>query len=271
MYALFYHHLLCDGGSSWDASWNKRKTKKHKVKHANVFKRKNNSLLIWMASEIAQLDPKKNCVTAIYYLALLLIIVPPLIWLSPQLENQSSVICSIDDFHVTVLQSITNTTSQSVIHFDLKLQNKAVEMGAYYDNLTFTFSYVNTSSNDTNTTFIPLANYTVRGFHLGIDSETHRKDFLLVAGGADWVKNASEVVFRVGLETAVLFKDVFFSKSKRFKLLAEADVAVNATSGKKIRDKSIELKNLQEHPISGWAVSGSSYLWSFEFLQDLFF
>lgn len=184
----------------------------------------------------------------------MLIFVPPLIWLGLKLEDESSVKCSIKDFYVTVPQNNTNTAAQSIIYFDLKLENYAATMGAYYNNLILTFSYVNVSSNISG--IIPLANYTVQGFHQGIEKDTHRKGFVLAAaGGAPWKEGTSKVVFRVNLETAVRFKDIFWM-GKRYKLLAEADVEIDGNTGKKLSKKDIVLKNMHNHHVSRWAVFG---------------
>lgn len=203
-----------------------------------------------------ELDPKYWIIKSIYTLTVVLIFFPPLMWLGSYLQDESQVQCSLHDLYLTALQNniatnATNATTatQSVIYFDLILQNKAAQMGVYYKNITLTFSYVN------NTTIVLLGNYTIPGFHQGIGKDTRRKDFFLVPGGAPWGEGATTAVVRVDLTTAVRLK-LKLMMSRRYKLLAQANVTVNGTTGKKVGDKSIVLKHTYNHHISGWAVFG---------------
>ncbi|CAK9182914.1 unnamed protein product, partial [Ilex paraguariensis] len=158
------------------------------------------------------------------------------LWLS---LHTSKPVCSIQDFYVSALNKTLNSTSNHSIFFDLKLENQNIDKGVYYDAINLTFYYGPNIS-------LPIANYTVSGFHQGHKKYTHRKD-LVDARGVPWdevfrgVSNGSVAVFRVDLATTVRFKVISW-KTKRHKLDLKGNVKVD-DSGKKVETKGIKLKN----------------------------
>lgn len=202
-------------------------------------------------------DPTYLTIRCLCACALCTILVPPSICIILLMVNQTYVQCSIQDFYIA-----SNTTDQSLIYFDLKLQNSAERMVAYYDNLNLTFSYYDHGPNpNPSTGIIRIANYTIHGFHQG-EKQTHRKDFVLTpAFSWEEVSNngsLSKAVFRADLATRVRFR--YFWKGKRSQLMAWANVEVNGTTGKKIKKKGITLKDMHGHDFNWWVIIGLFWL-----------
>ncbi|KAL8119260.1 hypothetical protein AgCh_016687 [Apium graveolens] len=127
-------------------------------------------------------------------------------------------------------------------------------MGVYYENLDLTFSYYASTGN-----IVPVANYTIPGFHQGIKKDTDRNAYVVTTPGYSWqtisnnVSSPSGVVFRVDMGSAVKFREFFSkAKSKTRKIMAWADVEVDRNSGKKTSKKAIKLKHLIKHHVNGW-------------------
>nr|XP_017256715.1 PREDICTED: protein NDR1-like [Daucus carota subsp. sativus] len=169
--------------------------------------------------------------------------------------KQGSISCSIEDFYIANLQSSDlSNLNQSIIYFKLHLGNNEDSMGVYYESLNLTFSYHASAGN-----IVPVGNYTIPGFHQGINKETDRNAYVVTTPGNSWQQisksesSASHVIiFRVDLGSAVKFRELFSkAKSKTRKIMAWADVEVDPVSGKKTSEKAIKLKHMIEHHVSG--------------------
>ncbi|KAL2247592.1 UNVERIFIED_CONTAM: Protein NDR1 [Sesamum indicum] len=151
--------------------------------------------------------------------------------------------CSIERFYVPFLNTTDNSSAarnNHTLYFDLKLNNGMKDKGVNYADINLTFFYTQ------NTSRIPVANYTVPGFHQGHEKKAHRKQ-LVGASGLPWaaaldaVSNGSTVSFRVDLATRVKYK-ILFWYTKRESLVVGGDVAVD-DSGGKVKKKGIKLKS----------------------------
>ncbi|KAK4386991.1 protein NDR1 [Sesamum angolense] len=152
--------------------------------------------------------------------------------------------CSIENFYVPSLNTTDNSSAarnNHTLYFDLKLKNGMKDKAVYYANINLTFFYTQ------NTSRIPVANYTVPGFHQGHEKKAHRKE-LVGASGLPWeaalhaVSNGSTVSFRVDLATRVKYK-ILFWYTKRESLVVTGDVAVDDSGGKVKKKKGIKLKS----------------------------
>lgn len=128
-------------------------------------------------------NPKYHFVKCVCGWTLLFLFVPPWIWLSLSMVDQTSITCSIEDFYIDGIQN-TNVSAdfnQSRIYFELDLANSENEMGVYYGALNLTFSYYASAGN-----IVSVGNYTIRGFYQGLESSTRRKDFVGMTEGFSW-------------------------------------------------------------------------------------
>lgn len=77
-------------------------------------------------------NPKYHFVKCVCGWTFLLIFLPPSIWLSLSMVDQTSITCLIEDFYIDGLRS-TNVSNlnQSRIYFQLYLGNSEDEMGVY--------------------------------------------------------------------------------------------------------------------------------------------
>ncbi|KAF1002665.1 hypothetical protein AG4045_012500 [Apium graveolens] len=178
-------------------------------------------------------NPKYHFVKCVCGWTLVFLFAPPGIWLSLSIADQTSISCSIEDFYADGLPS-TNVSSfnQSRIYFQLYLGNSEEDMGVYYNDLNLTFSYYSTAGN-----IVSVGNYTIHGFHQGIESKTQRKDFVVMTQGLSLQEISSNrsLIFRVDLGTAMKFREIFSkAKSKTRKIMAWAKVEVDPITGKKI-------------------------------------
>lgn len=126
----------------------------------------------------------------------------------------STPLCSIEEFDAFAL----NKTSNSTLHYDLKLKNRIFNKGIYYDALNLAFYY------KPNLSHYLIGNATYPAFYQGHHKSTHRVGSLDAARGVVW-ENA-KAVFRVELATAVRYKNAFW-KTKRHRLVVAADLQVN--------------------------------------------
>ncbi|GFZ06526.1 late embryogenesis abundant (LEA) hydroxyproline-rich glycoprotein family [Actinidia rufa] len=155
------------------------------------------------------------------------------LWLS---LRTSKPICSIQDFYVPALDKSANSTANTSISFDLKLDNKNRDKGIYYSSLNLTFYY----GSD------PVANQTFPKFYQGFNKKARRRAAVETRGFFGPGQNGSDQVLRVGLVTSVRFKIIFW-KTKRHKLVVGAEVKVNEF-GKKEYEKGIRLRSGAPEP-----------------------
>uniref|UniRef100_A0A5B6YRC5 Late embryogenesis abundant protein LEA-2 subgroup domain-containing protein n=1 Tax=Davidia involucrata TaxID=16924 RepID=A0A5B6YRC5_DAVIN len=155
-------------------------------------------------------------------------------WLSLRTSNP---VCSIQDFYVPALDKTANSTTNTTISFDLKLDNENKDKGIYYDALNLTLYYGPNQSHPN-----PIGNATFIAFYQGHKKNTHRKKSVETYGVVPWeAASNGTAVFRVDLATAVRFKIIAW-KTKKHKLVVGAQVEVNSF-GKKVMKKGIRLKS----------------------------
>lgn len=144
-----------------------------------------------------------------------------LFWLL--LIRTSKPTCSIEEFDVFGLKGKTNnaTHPSNTIHYlyDLKLRNKNINKGIYYDALNVTF-YYNPNSNSS-----PIGNATFVPFYQGRRKSAHRVGNIEVRE-VKWGHDDAPEMFRVELATAVRYKNTFW-KTKRHRLVVGANFKVN--------------------------------------------
>ncbi|XP_048497853.1 protein NDR1-like [Beta vulgaris subsp. vulgaris] len=153
----------------------------------------------------------KKCCSYIFSLGLTALS----LWL---LLYQKTPTCSIEQFDVFALKetTTTNNNNSNNVHYDLKLKNRIINKGIYYDTLNVTFYEKNNFIG--NAIFSPF----YQGYHKG----THRVGDI-EARGVQWENvTAAMMVFRVELATAVRYKHLLW-KSKRHHLVVGADLKVN--------------------------------------------
>ncbi|KMS98510.1 hypothetical protein BVRB_4g092030 [Beta vulgaris subsp. vulgaris] len=121
--------------------------------------------------------------------------------------------CSIEEFDVFALKEIT--TNNKTIHYDVKLKNRIINKGIYYDALNVTFY----DKNDI------IGNVNFSPFYQGHHKGTHRVGNI-DARGVHWENDTATAIFRVELATVVRYKHLLW-KSKRHRLVLGADLKVN--------------------------------------------
>ncbi|WOG90228.1 hypothetical protein DCAR_0209471 [Daucus carota subsp. sativus] len=182
-------------------------------------------------------------------------LIPPWIWVSVRMVDQSLINFSIQDFYLTETESTNGSGfNQSVIFFKLKIANDNEQRGIYYDNLNLTFSYY-TSESD----IVPVGYYTIPGFRQGIQSETDRRDFVEISKNVSVLSLlpsvSSDIDFRVDLATAVRFRYFIMGfQSKRLQVMAWCKVEVDRITGKKANKKAIRLKHMIKNHLGGWVI-----------------
>ncbi|XP_024977063.1 protein NDR1-like [Cynara cardunculus var. scolymus] len=191
-------------------------------------------------SDYGDSDRGTGCYRCCFSFLLTLGLTSLFLWLSLRTSNP---VCSIQDVYIPALNKTRNSTSYQSIYLDLKLDNENKDKGIYYDPVDITLHYyVNGSNSD----FIRIANYTIRGFYQGHQKKTRRKNWTDTYG-VPWdaavrtMNGGGKVVFRVNLETAVRFK-ILFWKTKRHGLIVGADFDVNDV-GMKVSKKGTRLKS----------------------------
>ncbi|KAI3711009.1 hypothetical protein L2E82_40810 [Cichorium intybus] len=148
---------------------------------------------------------------------------------------------SIEEFYVPNLNktatsntTIAATTMNTTIYFDLKLDNKN-PVGVYYRPMNLTFSYF---PNKTTNSSVPLAMYTLRGFHQDHHKEKHIRDMVVTGEMTVQPSGGSVVVMRVDLVGRVKFKSI--AQWKR-SVVVGVDVEVDEFTGEKLKKTSIKL------------------------------
>lgn len=152
-------------------------------------------------------------------------------WLSLRTSNPT---CYVQFFYVPALNRTLNSTENTTIYLDLKLNNGNKDKGIYYDNVNLNLSYVHNISEPEgktliNDTFIPA-------FYQGHKKKA-TKPANFSAAGLDWalVKANTTAFFRVDMATAVRFK-IMAWKTRRHRLVVRTTVEVNE-SGTKVKPK----------------------------------
>jgi hypothetical protein len=155
-------------------------------------------------------------------------------WLSLRTDNPT---CSIQYFYLPILNKTLNTTTNTTLFFQLKLDNGNKDKGIYYDPVNLTF-YDNPNRSHV------MGNHTIPGFYQGHKKKA-KKDGALEVNTTLVTKAAypnGTAYFRVDLATAVRFK-IMAWKTKRHKLMVGADVEVTDQGNGKVYKKGIKLKS----------------------------
>ncbi|XP_076907185.1 protein NDR1-like [Bidens hawaiensis] len=144
---------------------------------------------------------------------------------------------TINNFYVSALNlsdtSSTNTTFNQTIFFDMKLHNKNKAMGAYYDPITITFSYVP----NVKLTFV-VAEHTVPKFFQHNQKSKHVIQTVSSRGIAPHNRTITSSVFKVEVLTKVGFTSPAYRK--KWTVDVVANVRVGQT-GEKDSKKGIKL------------------------------
>ena len=114
----------------------------------------------------------------------------------------SDPIFTFKDIYVSALNlsdiSSTTTTTNQTIFFDMKLHNKNKAMGAYYNLVHITFSYIP----NIKLTF-PVAEFTVPKFYQGNRRSKHVRETMTTRGIAPFNRTVKSSVFKVEVLTKV--------------------------------------------------------------------
>ncbi|WOH03006.1 hypothetical protein DCAR_0522396 [Daucus carota subsp. sativus] len=178
----------------------------------------------------------------------ILIFVVPCLWLGPSLQNQSSIVLSLEDFMINDVQSSNfSAPNQTFIYFKLHLENSDDHITIHYGNLSLSFSYYRGSDN-----IVQLANYTIQRFHQDSHDKAHPQASVVLKQGLSWQgisRNATSVAFRVDLAGGVRFTANRI-RLKKLKIMAGAKMEVDPVTGKRISKKAVRLKHMIKSHLS---------------------
>ncbi|KAL4570909.1 hypothetical protein LXL04_026573 [Taraxacum kok-saghyz] len=151
--------------------------------------------------------------------------------------NPSDPSFTINDFYVSALNlsdiSSTTTAANQTISFDMKLRNSNKVMGAYYDPVRITFSYIP----NIKLTFV-VGEYTVPKFYQHNKNSMWVRETVATRGIAPYNRLVTSSVFMVQVSTKVGFKSPAYRKKDS--VVVVANVRVDQT-GKKDSKKGIKL------------------------------
>lgn len=144
---------------------------------------------------------------------------------------------TINDFYVSALNlsdiSSTTTAVNQTLFFDLKLHNKNKAMGAYYDPVQITFSYIP----NIKLTFV-VASFTLPKFYQHNKRSMHVRETVTTRGIAPFNRTITSSVFKVEVYTKVGFTSPAYRKKGRVDKVANVRVG---QTGKKESKKGIKL------------------------------
>ncbi|KAI3501106.1 hypothetical protein L1887_28965 [Cichorium endivia] len=144
---------------------------------------------------------------------------------------------TINDFYVSALNlsdiSSTTTAANQTIFFDMKLHNTNTAMGAYYDPVKITFSYIP----NIKLTFV-VGEYTVPKFFQHNKRSMHVRESVVTRGIAPYNRMLKSSVFMVQVSTKVGFTSPAYRK--KGKVFVVANVWVGQTGEKDLK-KGIKL------------------------------
>ncbi|KAJ9549912.1 hypothetical protein OSB04_022455 [Centaurea solstitialis] len=125
--------------------------------------------------------------------------------------NPSDPSFTINEFYVSALNlsdiSSTTTAVNQTLSFDMKLHNKNKAMGAYYDPVRITFSYVP----NIKLTFV-VAEYTVPKFYQHNQKSKYVRETVATRGIAPFNRTVTSSVFKVEVFTKVGFTSPAYRK-----------------------------------------------------------
>ncbi|XP_071693323.1 uncharacterized protein [Rutidosis leptorrhynchoides] len=133
---------------------------------------------------------------------------------------------TIVDFFASALNlsdiSSTTTTVNQTLFFDLKLHNKNKAMGAYYDPVQVTFSYVP----NIKLTFV-VAEFTIPKFDQHSRRSKHVRETVTTRGIVPYNRNVTSSVFIVDVFTKVGFTSPAYRKKGTVHVVANVRVGQN--------------------------------------------
>ncbi|KAL9236356.1 hypothetical protein vseg_011037 [Gypsophila vaccaria] len=138
--------------------------------------------------------------------------------------------CTIDEFDIFTLHGSNQST---VIHYDIKFQNRNFNKGIYYDAINVTFYYKRSPHDRT----LLIGNDNINPFYQGYWKSTHRVRGVEARGVKleNGAPTNGKAVFRVELETRVRYKSPLW-RSKQRSLDVGADLKVDSR-GSLIKNK----------------------------------
>ncbi|PIN11090.1 hypothetical protein CDL12_14733 [Handroanthus impetiginosus] len=139
--------------------------------------------------------------------------------------------------------TLLSSDAESLIFFNLELQNTMWYKGVLYGpvNLTFSYSAANASA-------VPIATYRITGFYQGRGKTARRRDLAVGTGAVGWrevtmsaLSSRSTADFRVHLDTKVKFNNYLWYTRKN-RIVSHGIVKVG-DSGRKVGKKPVKLTN----------------------------
>ncbi|KAD3641203.1 hypothetical protein R6Q59_003827 [Mikania micrantha] len=173
------------------------------------------------------------CCTVISILAIITAVIVVCVYFT----TPSDPAFTIDQFYVSALNlsdvSSTTTAANQTIFFDMKLHNKNKAMGAYYNPVKVTFSYVP----NIKLTFV-VAEYTIPKFYQHKRKSKHVIDTVTSRGIAPYNRTITSSVFKVEVLTKVGFTSPAYRKKRGVDVVANVRVG---QTGEKDSKKGIKL------------------------------
>ncbi|KAL8200833.1 hypothetical protein R6Q57_012172 [Mikania cordata] len=174
------------------------------------------------------------CCTVISILAIITAVIVVCVYFT----TPSDPVFTIDQFYVSALNlsdvsSSTTTAANQTIFFDMKLHNKNKAMGAYYNPVKVTFSYIPNMK----LTFV-VAEYTIPKFYQHKRKSKHVIDTVTSRGIAPYNRTIESSVFKVEVLTKVGFTSPAYRKKRGVDVVANVRVG---QTGEKDSKKGIKL------------------------------
>ncbi|GKV14347.1 hypothetical protein SLEP1_g25243 [Rubroshorea leprosula] len=135
--------------------------------------------------------------------------------------------CSVDYFYLPALNRTLNSTTNSTLYFNLKLENPNSGIGINYNDVKVNVTVFDAVGNGSQSSHL-LGDTTIQRFHQGYRKTAKKPghvDYNMTVISQGLFPNAT-AVFRIDLVTAVRFK-VMFLRSKRHNIMVGAKVVVD--------------------------------------------
>ncbi|PIN12648.1 hypothetical protein CDL12_14735 [Handroanthus impetiginosus] len=158
---------------------------------------------------------------------------------------------SIQTFYVPPLNgkfmmnqtTLLTSDADSLVFFNLELQNTMWYKGVLYGPVNLTFSYA-----AANASAVPFATYRVSDFYQGRGKTARRRDVVVASGDGGWreaamsaLSSGSTADFRVDLDTKVKFNNYLWYTWKK-RIVSHGIVKVG-DSGRTVGNKPVKLTN----------------------------
>ncbi|PIN12651.1 hypothetical protein CDL12_14738 [Handroanthus impetiginosus] len=179
---------------------------------------------------------------ALGYCSVTLILVM-LVSFYPSFSIQTFYVPPLDGKFMMNQTTLLTSDADSLIFFNLELQNTMWYKGVLYGPVNLTFSYA-----AANASAVPIATYRVTGFYQGKGKTARRRDVAVATGAVGWqeatmsaLSSGSTADFRVDLDTKVKFKNYLWY-TRKHRIVSHGIVKVG-DSGRKVGEKPVKLTN----------------------------